>query len=238
MCPNLSEQLRQSFVASIPMRHSRRDVKDRQPIHMGANGLNLMGNGGNNLQGLAGLAQQIGPLLQLALQQNSQHAGALQQQQQRVLPQYQLRGFSSGLSTQPAPLALTDTGAGDDPTDATAGATQHNYAADAGACASHDLSASNEELNLATATAALVASADAAAAAASKKRPAATAKASGKAKAVASKKKPAARGGVGGGGAHYPDFAARLRARPDGCPKCRGKPGCSPSCWREGTNPY
>ena len=233
-------------MASIPMRHSRRDVRDRQPIHMGASGLNLLGNGGNSLQGLAGLAQQIGPLLQLALQQNSQHAGALQQQQQRVLPQYQLRGFScaSGLSTQPAPLALTNTGAGDDPTDATAGATQHNSAADAGACASHDLPASNEELNLATATAALMASADAAAAAASKKRPAASAKASSKAKAVALKKKPAARGGgeggggVGGGGAHFPAPAARLRARPDGCPKCRGKPGCSPSCWRDGTNPY
>jgi hypothetical protein len=32
--------------------------------------------------------------------------------------------------------------------------------------------------------------------------------------------------------------AARIRARPEGCGKCRGKPGCSPSCWRNGTNPY
>ena len=230
-------------MASIPMRLSRTNVRERQPIHVdlqrGASGSNLLGNGGNSLQGLAGLAQQLGPILQLALQQNSQHAGALQQQQ-RVLPQYQLRGFSPGGSAQPAPLALADAGAGDAPTDATAGAAQHNSAAGAGA--KDDLPAANAELDLATATAALytgslVAAADAAAAKAAKKKPAASAKASGKAKAVACKKRPAARGG-GGGGAHPVSAAARIRARPEGCGKCRGKPGCSPSCWRNGTNPY
>ena len=230
------------------MRLSRTDVRERQPIHVdlqrgasGSNLLDLLGNGGNSLQGLAGLAQQLGPILQLALQQNSQHAGALQQQQ-RVLPQYQLRGFSPGGSAQPAPLALADAGAGDAPTDATAGAAQHNSAAGAGA--KDDPPAANEELDLATATAALytgslVAAADAAAAKAAKKKPAASAKASGKAKAVACKKRPAARGGGGGGGGAHPvSAAARIRARPEGCGKCRGKPGCSPSCWRNGTNPY
>lgn len=224
------------------MRLSRRDVRERQPIQpirCGASGANLLDNGGNSLQGLAGLAQQIGPLLQMALQQNFQHAGALQQQQRRdVLPQYQLRGFSPGGSARPAPLALAGAGAGDAPTDATAGAAQHNSAAGAGAGAKDDMPAANPELDLATATAALMASADTAAAkaAACKKRPAASAKA----RAAACKKRPAAnaKSKAKKSGAHSMSAAARLKARPEGCSKCRGKPGCSLSCWLSGTNPY
>ena len=241
-------------MASIPMRLSRRDVRGQQqiqPILRGASGANLLDHGGNSLQGLAGLAQQIGPLLQMALQQ---------QQRRDVMPQYQLRGFSPRGYARPAPLALavagagdapTDAtagaaqhnsaagaGAGDAPTDATAGAAQHNSAAGAGAGAKDDMPAANPELDLATATAALMASADTAAAkaAACKKRPAASAKA----RAAAFKKRPAAnaKSKAKKSGAHSMSAAARLKARPEGCSKCRGKPGCTLSCWLNGTNPY
>jgi len=214
------------------MRLSRRDVRWQQqiqPILRGASGANLLDHGGNSLQGLAGLAQQIGPLLQMALQQ---------QQRRDVMPQYQLRGFSPRGYARPAPLALAVAGAGDAPTDATAGAAQHNSAAGAGAGAKDDMPAANPELDLATATAALMASADTAAAkaAACKKRPAASAKA----RAAAFKKRPAAnaKSKAKKSGAHSMSAAARLKARPEGCSKCRGKPGCTLSCWLNGTNPY
>jgi hypothetical protein len=29
-----------------------------------------------------------------------------------------------------------------------------------------------------------------------------------------------------------------LLARPNGCSKCRGKPGCSSSCWNANTTPW
>ena len=35
-----------------------------------------------------------------------------------------------------------------------------------------------------------------------------------------------------------PNMARRLQLRPEGCAKCRGAAGCTPSCFRANTNPY
>ena len=34
-----------------------------------------------------------------------------------------------------------------------------------------------------------------------------------------------------------PKPAKWLKERPNGCPKCRNSPGCTPSCWRDKTKP-
>ena len=125
------------------------------------------------------------------------------------------------------------------PEAAAASAPEAAAASAAGAAAATAARAGAAEvplLDLPAATAALVAAADAQAEC--KKRPAAKGKANAKttpAKAKAKAKAPAKRKAVN---AMPRTEEARLRARPDGCPKCRGKPGCSPSCWATGTNPY
>jgi len=225
----IDEMSWQPFVASIPMRLTRRDVRQQQPLQVnlqsGPNDSSLLGNGGNSLQALAVLAQQLGPLLNMTLQQNFQHTGALQMQQQQDrqqrIPQYQLRGFSA------KELAL-----GDKPKDLPTATAAPLASADAG---SADKAPA---IDLPTATAALVASASAASASKTgggcKKRPAANANARAKAKCKA----PKAKSKANKLGAPSMTKAARVKARPEGCPKCRGKPGCTPSCWKQGTYPW
>ena len=178
---------------------------------------------------LQGLAQMFAPLMQMAQLMQRPQA-------QQRMPQYQLRGYDA----RPMALALEDkaTNEGAAPEAAAASAPEAAAASAAGAAAATAARAGAAEvplLDLPAATAALVAVADAQTC---KKRPAANGKATAKtapAKAKAKAKAAAKRKAVN---AMPRTEEARLRARPDGCPKCRGKPGCSPSCWATGTNPY
>ncbi len=71
-----------------------------------------------------------------------------------------------------------------------------------------------------------------------KRKPAAAAKAKAKAKVKATSKagphkKPASKVSSD---KSYEELSPeeRILARPEGCSKCRRKPGCSPSCWKKG----
>ena len=230
-----------SFVASIPMRVTRRDVRQQPPqrcqlpvqLDMGNLGHPAGANGpaiADVPPALQGLAQMFAPLMQMAQLMQRPQA-------QQRMPQYQLRGYDA----RPMALALEDksTNEGAAPEAAAASAPEAAAASAAGAAAATAARAGAAEvplLDLPAATAALVAVADAQAEC--KKRPAAKGKASTKttpAKAKAKAKAPAKRKAVN---AMPRTEEARLRARPDGCSKCRGKPGCTPSCWAMCTNPY
>jgi hypothetical protein len=132
-----------------------------------------------------------------------------QSQTQPRLPSYQLQGFQPLTQRQENTAALNNDKA-EDPT--------------------------MGSLSMSEATGALMADADAAATAAADagkrnrmRRPAA---APGAASTKRVAKKPAGR--------TFDSLTAaqRVVARPEGCSKCRGKAGCTKSCWTKATNPW
>jgi hypothetical protein len=220
--------VRTQLVQSIPMRSSRKDAKapTQQAFEVSPN---ASSGSGLQLQNMMGLmmsmfqqAQQMqgnqmqaeqNPLIQFCnppqLQQLQTQPSQLQQlQTQPRLPSYQLQGFKPLTPGQENSAALNNDKA-EDPT--------------------------MGSLSMSEATGALLADADAAATAAAPgkrnkmKRPAAAPKAASTRKVA---KKPAGRS--------FDSLTAaqRLVARPDGCSKCRGKAGCTKSCWTKKTNPY
>jgi hypothetical protein len=219
--------VRTLLVESIPMRSSRKDAKAPTPQAFEVSP-NASSGSGLQLQNMMGLMMSM-------FQQAQQMQGNQMQAEQNPLIQFCNPPQLQQLQTQPSQLQQPQTQPrlpsyqlrGYEPLTP----RQENSAALNNDKAEDPTMGS---LSMSEATGALLADADAAATAADgkrkkMKRPAAAPKAA-LTKKVA--RKPAGRS--------FDSLTAaqRLAARPDGCSKCRGKAGCTKSCWTKKTNPF
>ena len=201
------------------MRSSRKDAlaPTQQAVEVCSNASSGSGSQMQNMMGMMMSMFQQAQLMQGNQMQAEQtplirfcNPPEVQQPQtQRSLPSYQLQGFQPFTHGQQNTEALSKDKAEDLPIGS---------------------------LSMSEATGALLADADAAATHArapgkrqNMKRPAAAPKAASTKKAA---KKPAGRS------FESLSAAERVVARPHGCSKCRGKAGCTKSCWTKMTNPW